>query len=68
MALDRRRLYKVGMIDRSSAWFRAFVCCLLLAFTSGALANASAAVGIVLCVALSLSTGALFAPANNRPA
>ena len=52
MALDRRRLYKVRMIDRSSAWFRAFVCCLLLAFTSGALANASAAVGIVLCVGL----------------
>lgn len=52
MALDCRRLYKVRMIDRSSAWFRTFVCSLLLAFTSGALANASAAVGIVLCVGL----------------
>jgi len=38
------------MVDRPSLWFRAFVWCLLLAFTSGALANASSALGAVLCI------------------
>ncbi len=38
------------MVDRPSLWFRAFVWGLLLTFTSGALANASSALGAVLCI------------------
>lgn len=40
------------MNARPRRWMRILLSCVLLAFTSGALANASAAVGIVLCVGL----------------
>ncbi len=38
------------MIERSALWLRAVVWCVLLVFSTGSLANASTALGTVLCI------------------